>query len=132
MFNLLHFDKRETSPHPGEGCGHRLGLAGSLRLPPPTSSRPLSSAALPLVPGPYPPAFRSQFSGPSPVPLPLTPSGTSAQGSVLLRKPGSQGRGAAAFTRDPSLKEESLFMLTIGLFLKAQKQVGSRRKLELK
>lgn len=27
LFNLLHFDKGETSPHPGEGCGHRLGLA---------------------------------------------------------------------------------------------------------
>lgn len=49
---------------------------------------------------------------------------------MLLRKLGSQGSRAAVFTRDPSLKEESLFLLLIGLCLKTQKQVGSRRELE--
>lgn len=59
------------------------------------------------------------------MPLPLSPTAASAPVSVLLRKLESQCSRAAVFTRDSSLKEESLFVLLIGLCLKTQKQVGS-------
>lgn len=115
LFNLLHFEKRETSPHPGEGCG--TAWAG----PDPFCSRPqLPPAPLVLLPPPWAHSLSDLSFWLPPLCLSLSPRGTSARVSVLLWKLGSQCSRAAVLTRDPSLKEESLFVLLIGLCLKTQ------------